>query len=90
MAAYKIYFKKSVLKDIKSIPDKDMRRIMKRIESLSKNPRPPGHEKLSDQDLYRIRQGNYRIVYSIKDDILTVWVIKIGHRRDIYRRVRNR
>ena len=90
MAAYKIYFKKSVLKDIKSIPYKDMRRIMKRIESLSKNPRPPGHEKLSDQDLYRIRQGNYRIVYSIKDNILTVWVIKIGHRRDIYRKVRNR
>jgi len=90
MAAYKIYFKKSVLKDIKSIPDKDMRRIMKRIESLSKNPRPPGHEKLSDQDFYRIRQGNYRIVYSIKDNILTVWVIKIGHRRDIYRKAGNR
>ena len=90
MAAYKIYFKKSVLKDIKSIPDKDLRRIMKRIESLSKNPRPSGHEKLSDQDLYRIRQGNYRIVYSIKDNILTVWIIKIGHRRDIYRKLKSR
>ncbi len=90
MAAYKIYFKKSVLKDIKNIPDKDLKRIIKKIESLSENPRPQGHEKLSDQDLYRIRQGNYRIVYSIKDNILTVWVIKIGHRRDIYRKVRNR
>ena len=90
MAAYKIYFKKSVFKDIKNIPDKDLKRIIKRIESLSKNPRPPGHEKLSDQNLYRIRQGNCRIVYSIKDDILTVWVIKIGHRRDIYRKLKKR
>jgi len=88
MAAYKIYFKKSVLKDLKNIPDKDLRRIIKRIASLSENPRPQGYEKLSDQDLYRIRQRNYRIVYSIKDNILTVWIIKIGHRRDIYRKVR--
>ena len=90
MAAYKIYFKKSVLKDIKNIPDKDLKRILKRIESLSDDPRPPGHEKLSDQDLYRIRQGNYRIVYSIKDELLTVWVIKIGHRRDIYRKFKKK
>jgi mRNA interferase RelE/StbE len=90
MAAYKIYFKKSVLKDIKNIPDKDLKRIFKRIESLSDDPRPPGHEKLSDQDLYRIRQGNYRIVYSIKDELLTVWVIKIGHRRDIYRKFKKK
>jgi len=90
MAAYKIYFKKSVLKDIKNIPDKDLKRIFNRIESLSDDPRPPGHEKLSDQDLYRIRQGNYRIVYSIKDELLTVWVIKIGHRRDIYRKFKKK
>jgi len=90
MAAYKIYFKKSVLKDIKNIPDKDLKRILKRIESLSDDPRPPGHEKLSDQDLYRIRQGNYRIIYSIKDELLTVWVIKIGHRRDIYRKFKKK
>ncbi len=90
MAAYKIYFKKSVLKDLKNIPNKDLKRIMKRIESLSENPRPRGHEKLSDPDLYRIRQGNYRIIYSIKDNILTVWVIKIGHRRDIYRKIKKR
>jgi len=88
MAAYKIYFKKSVLKDIKKIPDKDLKRIITRIESLSENPKPPGHEKLSDEDLYRIRQGNYRIVYSIRKEKLYIWIIKIGHRRDIYRKLK--
>ena len=90
MDAYKIYFKKSVLKDIEKIPDKDLKRIIKKIETLSEDPRPPGHEKLSDQEKYRIRQGNYRIIYSIHDDELMVWVIKVGHRRDVYRKLTNR
>jgi len=90
MGAYKIYFKKSVLKDIEKIPDKDLKRIIKKIETLSEDPRPPGHEKLSDQEKYRIRQGNYRIIYSIQDDKLTVWIIKVGHRRDVYQKLTNR
>ena len=68
MDAYKIYFKKSVLKDIEKIPKKDLKRIIKKIDALSEDPRPSGHEKLSDQEKYRIRQGNYRIVYSIQDE----------------------
>jgi mRNA interferase RelE/StbE len=85
MAAYKLFFKKSVQKDFDSIPKKDLKRILSRIESLSEEPRPKGCEKLTGQERYRLRQGRYRIVYSIQDDELTVWVVKVAHRKDIYR-----
>jgi mRNA interferase RelE/StbE len=85
MAAYKLFFKKSVHKDFDSIPKKDLKRILCRIESLSEEPRPKGCEKLTGQEKYRLRQGRYRIVYSIQDDELTVWVIKVAHRKHIYR-----
>jgi mRNA interferase RelE/StbE len=85
MAAYKIFFKKSVEKDFKGIPKSDLVKILKRIETLSGDPRPLGCEKLTGQEKYRLRQGRYRILYSIQDDELTVWVVKVGHRKDIYR-----
>ncbi|UCE53928.1 MAG: type II toxin-antitoxin system RelE/ParE family toxin [Desulfobacterales bacterium] len=85
MAEYKIFFKRLAVKDLDPIPKKDLQRIIKRIESLAEDPMPAGCEKLSNQDRYRIRQGNYRIVYSIQNKDLTVWVVKIGHRRDVYR-----
>ena len=85
MAAYKIYFKKSVEKDFKVIPKKDLLKILERIELLAEDPRPPGCEKLSGQQKYRLRQGRYRILYSVQDDELTIWVVKVGHRKDIYR-----
>jgi mRNA interferase RelE/StbE len=85
MAGYKIYFKASVEKDSSSILKKDLRKILLKIESLAKNPCPLGCEKLTGQERYRLRQGRYRIVYSIKDKFLTVWVVKIGQRKDIYR-----
>ena len=85
MAEYKILFKKSVWKDFQSIPDKDLKKILNRIESLSSNPRLPGSQKLSGQERYRLRQGQYRIIFSIQDEELTVWVVKVGHRRGIYR-----
>jgi mRNA interferase RelE/StbE len=85
MAEYKLFFKKSVQKDFDTIPKKDLRRILNRIEALKTDPRPPGCEKLTGQERYRLRQGQYRIVYSIQDDELTVWVIKVGHRKHIYR-----
>ena len=72
-------------KDFSAIPKKDLRRILDRIAALANDPRPPGCEKLSGQDRYRLRQGRYRIVYSIQDDELTVWVVKVGHRKQIYR-----
>ena len=85
MASYKLFFKKSVQKDFDAVPKKDLKRILKRIEALAEDPRPPGCEKLTGQKRYRLRQGRYRIVYSIQDDELTVWVVKVGHRKNIYR-----
>ncbi len=86
MAAYKIFFKRSVEKDFKPIPKKDLKKILDRIEMLAENPRPSGSEKLTGQERYRVRQGLYRIVYSIQDYELTVWVVKVGHRKDVYLR----
>jgi mRNA interferase RelE/StbE len=85
MAGYKVYLKESVDKDFESIPKKDLRKIIERIGELMINPRPRGCEKLIGQDRYRLRQGKYRIVYSIQDKELTVWVVKVGHRKDVYR-----
>jgi len=85
MAGYRVFFKSSVEKDFSAIPKKDVKRILDRIETLEDNPRPTGCEKLTRQEKYRLRQGRYRIVYSIQDDELTVWVVKVGHRKDIYR-----
>ncbi|CAB5081755.1 Plasmid stabilization system [Olavius algarvensis associated proteobacterium Delta 3] len=85
MAEFEIFFKESVWKDIKKIPKKDLRKILKKIENLSDEPRPPGCEKLTGQERYRLRQGRYRIVYSIQENELTVWIVKISHRKDIYR-----
>ncbi|NVN93118.1 MAG: type II toxin-antitoxin system RelE/ParE family toxin [Desulfuromonadales bacterium] len=85
MAVYSIFFKESVRKDLGSIPGNDLQRIIERIARLAENPRPQGCEKLSGQEKYRLRQGIYRIIYSIQDSELTVWVVKVGHRRDVYR-----
>ncbi len=86
MASYKLVFRRSVAKDLRSIPNKDVNRILQRIEALREDPRPPGSEKLSGQPRYRIRQGRYRILYQIEDDVLVVTVVKVGHRRHVYRR----
>lgn len=85
MEKYKVEIKQSAVKELNKIPVRDLKKIVSKIESLSNNPRPTGCEKLSTLERYRIRQGNYRILYSIEDDILTVYVVKIGHRKDIYR-----
>jgi len=85
MDAYKIFFKRSVEKDFESIPRKDLKRILDRIKALAEDPRPAGCEKLTGQERYRVRQGGYRIVYSIQDNELTIWVVKVGHRKDVYR-----
>ncbi len=85
MGKYNLAFKKSVTKDLRALPAKDVQRILNCFEQLAENPRPPGCEKLSGQERYRLRQGIYRIVYEIRDEVLKVVVVKIGHRRDIYR-----
>lgn len=85
MAAYSIFFRASAERDLKAIPKADIRRIMERISALAEEPRPSGCEKLAGQERYRLRQGRYRIVYSIQDGELTVWIVRVGHRKDVYR-----
>jgi len=85
MAVYKIFFKKSVRKDLSTIPKNILKKILSRINSLGEEPRPEGCEKLTGQERYRLRQGKYRILYSIQDDELTIWIVKVGHRKDVCR-----
>ena len=84
MGSYKTLIKPSAVKEIEAIPKRDRQRIVARIEALSSNPRPPGCEKLSGQDKFRLRQGSYRIVYSVHDDESSVLIVKVGHRKDVY------
>ena len=85
MAGSSIFLKESVRKDLADVPAKELKRLIERIGALADNPRTKGCEKLSGQERYRIRQGNYRIIYSVQDIELTVWVVKVGHRREVYR-----
>ena len=86
MARFEILIKRSAAKEIEAISrKKDRQRIVRKIRQLAEDPRPPGCQKLSGRDRYRIRQGPYRIVYSIEDDRLIVYVVKVGHRSDVYR-----
>ena len=86
MEKYELQFKRSVAKDLRGIPKPDVARILERISALSNEPRPPGSEKLTGEDRYRIRQGVYRIIYEIADAALIVTVVKAGHRRQVCRR----
>jgi mRNA interferase RelE/StbE len=86
VARYKLLIKPSAAKEIESAPKKDRLRIIKRIQELSSDPRPPGCEKLSGHDdKYRVRQGTYRIVYTISDVGLVICIVKVGHRKEVYR-----
>ena len=85
MARFEIRFKRSVVKELLQLPKADNRRIMARIESLAANPFPNGSEKLAGRDAYRIRQGNYRIIYSVDDRRVIVEIVRVGHRSDVYR-----
>jgi mRNA interferase RelE/StbE len=85
MAGYEIFFKESVWKELKDVSKKDLKRILSRVENLGRDPRPTGSEKLTGHELYRVRQGNYRILYSVQDNELTLWLIKVDHRKEVYR-----
>ncbi|MBE9536514.1 MAG: type II toxin-antitoxin system RelE/ParE family toxin [Proteobacteria bacterium] len=85
MARFRIEIKKSAIKELETIPSIDLKKVMKRIESLAEDPRPHGSKKLSGEEKYRIRQGNYRILYLIEDDLLIVYVVKVAHRKNVYR-----
>ena len=85
MGKYKVLIKPSAVKELDDIPKKDLQKITQKIRDLSENPRPHGCQKLSGEKKYRIRQGDYRVIYSIDDDRLTVLVVKVAHRREVYR-----
>ena len=85
MEKYRIFIKKSAVSELEAVPKKDLQMIIKRIQSLADNPRPGGSRKLAAREYYRIRQGNYRIVYSILGEKSEIHIQKIGHRREIYR-----
>ena len=85
-APYRILLKRSAVREIEQIPaKKDRQRILDRIRSLADDPRPPGCQKLSREEKYRVRQGRYRIVYAIQDRELVVLVVRVAHRKDAYR-----
>ena len=86
MGRYRLLIKPLAVKDIEAIPLKrDRQRVVERISKLADDPRPFGVEKISGQDKYRVRQGRYRILYAIEDQDLIVQVVKVGHRKDVYR-----
>ena len=85
MASYRLLIKPSAVKELEAVPAKDRRRLVARLRRLSTDPRPPGCEKLSGHDPFRIRQGDYRVLYSIEDQALVILVIKVGHRGAVYR-----
>jgi mRNA interferase RelE/StbE len=85
VANYSLRIKPSAVKELEALPPKDRRKIVTRIHGLASDPRPHGGEKLSGLDQYRVRQGNYRVVYEVEDATRVVLVVKIGHRRDVYR-----
>ena len=85
MASYKIVIKPSAARELENIPKKDRIRVAERISSLAEDPRPFGCQKLTGHDRYRLRQGVYRIVYAIEDLIKIVQIVKITHRKEVYR-----
>ena len=84
MADYSIEIKKSAAKEIRKLPNEALKRVLSKIESLQSNPRPAGCKKLSGDEKYRIRVGVYRILYKIEEKKLIVYVVKVGHRREVY------
>jgi mRNA interferase RelE/StbE len=85
VGSYRLLIKPSAVKEIEAIPKKDRARMVKRIQGLAENARPPGCEKLSAEEKYRLRQGWSRIVYSIDDQAQEVLIVKVAHRRDVSR-----
>ena len=86
MASYELVIKRSVAKDLRGIPNKDVKQIVRRIQALATDPRPPGCEKLSGRERYRLRQGSYRVLYEVDDRRVMVVVVKVVKRDSAYRK----
>jgi mRNA interferase RelE/StbE len=83
--SYKVSLKKSAEKELRAIPARDIEKIVEKLRGLARQPRPHGCEKLEGQERYRLRQGDWRMIYSIDDNERSVTVVKIGNRREVYR-----
>ena len=84
---YFVVFTRSAIKELESLPSHEIGKIIRKIEALSINPRPSGVKKIAGKlDLWRIRSGNYRIIYSIRDEKLVVEIIRIRHRKEVYKK----
>ena len=86
MASYKLRIKPSAARELEAVPKKLRGQIIAKIRRLATDPRPPGSEKLSGEEKYRLRQGDYRVLYSIEDSARAVTIVKLGHRREVYRK----
>ena len=89
MSCYRIEFDRRVKKDLKSVNAQEINRIKAAISDLAKNPRPPGYKKLKGKkrEFFRIRVGDYRVVYTVEDNVLLIVIVRVGHRREIYRKL---
>ncbi len=85
MGKYEIRIKPSAVREIEGLPERDRRRVVRRIAALADDPRPPGCEKLSGRPWYRVRQGNYRVLYEVRGSELLIFVVKVGDRKNVYR-----
>ncbi|MFO7524818.1 MAG: type II toxin-antitoxin system RelE/ParE family toxin [Ignavibacteriaceae bacterium] len=85
MAKYSIEFKKSAVKELNELDNTVIKKIVSKIKSLANNPRAPGCIKLTSEERYRLRIGNYRILYEIIDERLVIYIVKVAHRRDVYK-----
>ena len=86
-AVYSITIKRSAEKELRALPKADLQKVIKKIQALAGNPRPVGHQKLSGETPYRFRQGDYRILYTVDDKGRIVDIVKIGHRKEVYKKL---
>ncbi len=85
---YSVEFRPAVLKSIKNLPLKDIRRIKRKIDNLAENLPDPATTKMKgNNSFHKVRSGDYRIIFEIHDDRLVILVVKIGHRKDVYKRL---
>jgi mRNA interferase RelE/StbE len=85
VASYSVLIKRSAAKELEDLPRRDREKLVVKIQALGSNPRPHGSEKLAGDDRYRIRHGNYRVLYQVNDKTVVVSIVRVAHRREAYR-----
>ena len=82
---YDVYFTSAALRQMRKIDSRQRKRVLQGVRGLAADPRPPGAKALQGRSGYRIRVGDYRVLYTVDDGVVEVWVVRVGHRRDVYR-----